>query len=292
MMMFIVILLLFLVNITMINSKKEGCHDYWHVYRLGDMVKHRASGRYHINNKIKKCNAGTIGAEYMDRTNKSDDMTILKSITQARCSAFNINNDINNFDVIIHVRVGDVMCDWKGTLRPPKISLLKDYIYEHVPSFNQRNISIIWGQPSNYLCLNETKKYITSLKDTISTYTNINILDYKYGSINADIDFCRMLNSKLFLRGHGGFSDLVTQLRKEYQRENIEIPKLAGYLYGGYWMLSDPYKEQPDGQCYHCKTCCYTQAEMAKYKDTIDSKAKRVFGEHLKYDLNNGKRVL
>ena len=126
---------------------------------------------------------------------------------------------------MLHVRLGDTVCGWNKSHKfvPKGIQTILTFLKKNIPI--DKKITIVWGNHRN-LCVQESKNYLDSLVKainkagyTIETQTNSNK--------DADIDFCTMVNSDIFIQGTGGYSHLVRRVRAKLGRNTISDKNLV-----------------------------------------------------------------
>jgi hypothetical protein len=202
-------------------------------YRLGDLFAFGLNvGEKTINEILNNhkgsiasdyilSNRNVIGAEYI-KENKELYTTCINNIQNIVLEHVNKNlnllpNDIEN-STVIHLRLGDVIAgnEWHEKIKRP---LSIDYLKKICPP-NQK-IYIIGkcffaeSSSTNYNeCIEMSNKYLHDL---------LNILNAEYfDGGDPDIDLCCGVKSKLFIQGRGFFSNLIVNIRKNLNLENIE----------------------------------------------------------------------
>lgn len=220
--------LTYLDNCSLSNKRYVG-------YRLGDMVTLKEQQvledgkEYHLKNF-----PDSIASEYMRTTNEYNRFDILSKIVKKRMTTFPITND----DVVIHLRVGDVINDNSGSiedilLHPTKNDkfIYKDYytptlnyIYNKIASFDSiHNVIIVAG---NHLNVNQAKscKYIFAIKE---------LLEIKNYSVTTrlgndpDDDFVLMCTCENLISSRGNFAYVINQVRKEFGLSYTDTKKLS-----------------------------------------------------------------
>jgi len=123
---------------------------------------------------------------------------------------------------VIHLRLGDAIAgitEYEKERRPipaNEIKLLLD-------NYNKNNNKYIIGKPFfskessiNYdECIDKSNIYLNEV---------VELLNAKHISINnsADVDLCCGIQAKLFVKGRGYFSKLISIIRKRFNRPVIE----------------------------------------------------------------------
>ena len=81
-------------------------NDSFNNYRLGDVFKywHNYSNLFRLNHHIDSF-PNSIAAEYMQKSSTNSDINTLKKIINER------NNQNITPDLVIHIRIGDIICD-------------------------------------------------------------------------------------------------------------------------------------------------------------------------------------
>ena len=202
-------------------------------YRLGDIIKFNKNipsnndngYKYHLNLK------NTLASEYLNKTDKINDYDTLINIIKKKYS-LQINDE-----VIIHLRLGDILCTKfsKFCLSPayaklPLDPLLFSKVINNLININDKKVIILGDHKNN--CIKETENYINILKKNIPNLFISN-------NSNPDLDIIRMVNAKIFIKGKGGFSDIVYNLRVKLNRKNIINKHLSYYNVCGIYFKKD-----------------------------------------------------
>ena len=207
------------------DGDKKDCSSWKSLYRLGDMIKYNGTDMFGITQEYAECHADKIGGKYAKATSKSEDYKLLSSLIQEVCPP-------RSGETVIHIRLGDVLCDKNDTKHPVSAELAAEVINNILPSSTPK--TLIYASPnSNDTCVSESNKYIETLLSNVSQAEI-------HTSANPDDDFCRMVNSEVFVAGRGGFSEIATEVRKVLGRETIQHPKLSGYVLDDIWYEKDP----------------------------------------------------
>ena len=231
---FFFIILMCLIFVLFNNNNNTNTYDnkvsnnkLWDNYRLGDIISWMPDAIYLAKNK-----KDSIGYKYIKATIK------LKQKKQN----YKVLNDIVKYDynnkICLHLRLGDVILGYKNN----KFSILKN-------PFN--NVPYAY-QPEKYKCLknilkNEKDKTIYLFyglhKDLISKYIKRYNVNYSVMYINMlkkiltddgflikdmftgnpDKDFEFMVNSKIFIKCNGGFSEKISELVKLRSNKVIDL---------------------------------------------------------------------
>ena len=196
-------------------------------YRLGDLVNgyigkhHKLYPDFHPNPNIycKKW-SGSIGCEYISKTNKNNDYKTLKKIVLKR----NENKTfLSNDSMTVHLRLGDVLtfkyylnkncineCRWVRPLdfyRKLKIPKSVNFIY------------IVCNE--SFRLKMKTHNNIVYKNEVIKILKNKNKTIFEYKGKYADDDFLFLTRSKYFVKSGGGFSKLAAIIGKELYNNTI-----------------------------------------------------------------------
>tara|TARA_Y100001958_G_C21070042_1_gene429874 strand:- start:61 stop:714 length:654 start_codon:yes stop_codon:yes gene_type:complete len=205
------------------SGNEKDCSSF---YRLGDMVKYNGTDMYGITQQYAECHSETIGGKYAKATSKREDYKLLTSLAQQFCPP------PRSGETVIHIRLGDVLCNKNDTKYPISAELTAEVLNSILPSSTPK--TLIYASPnSNDDCVSESEKYIQTVRSNVD-HAEI------HTSANPDDDFCRMVNAEVFVAGRGGFSGMAAEVRKVLGRETIQHPKLSGYVLGDQWYQKDP----------------------------------------------------
>ena len=149
-----------------------------------------------------------------------------------------VNNVIKDFNHLfskeknccIHIRLGDALNAhfWKNehhswSYAPFKEAVVYKCVEESVPKDYTINIiysSIAGGSEISHDMIKLSNQYIENLISLLKKdYQKINI----FGNSHPDIDFCRAINSDIFVHGVGGFTSLMVEHRRFRKLINIDI---------------------------------------------------------------------
>ena len=194
-------------------------------YRLGDMVKYNGTDLYGITRQYAKCHAEKIGGKYALSTSKRNDYALLASLAQEVCPPRAPDG------IVIHIRLGDVLCDKNNTKHPHSAEAVAGVINDILPASSKPKI-LMCGIHNNK-CVQESERYVETLRSKIP-HTELR------ANADPDDDFCRLVNAEVFVAGRGGFSEMAIEVRKVLGRETILHPKLSGYMDNGVWYQHDP----------------------------------------------------
>jgi hypothetical protein len=203
-------------------------------YRLGDCILwNKLMPGYATQKEM----SNTIGGQYLAATSECNDIKTLVNIMRKN----NIILDMQD-ECVVHLRLGDVMqrklpvflafLDNHAMRRPPSVRVLVDIINKTVPK-HQHKIIIHGNHTGTHkkesdVYLKKVKKYLTNASITSNP--------------NADEDFARMVNARTFIRGRGGFSDIVEKVRTYLGRPTIVNIHICGYVVWGVYFQYHPFK--------------------------------------------------
>lgn len=203
--------------------ERENCDLYSDnkMYRIGDMVSTYSrfldSGeKYHL-----KTFPNSIASEYMKKTKKFKKYNILADIVKERSN--NTDDLPNDKDLIVHLRVGDVVEDNSNNLS----QILTNYSYNFLHNYtcpirniqdkinkskeNFDKIILVAGSHKDILSPRSCK-YIDVVKKYFEN--NGHIVELRLGK-NPDDDFIFMSNAKYFIPScSGNYTFLVKKIVK------------------------------------------------------------------------------
>jgi hypothetical protein len=187
-------------------------------YRLGDLVLLNLDG-----NEILREHPNSIASKYILEKRNNNCCNNIDLITKIVMENIEQNIDLLPKNItestLIHLRLGDVVAgnfEHEKAKRPLKVDYIKSLVA------NDTNPKYVIGkcffaQPSstNYEeCIHLSNEYLQNV---------INELHAEhFNSGNADIDLYCAVKSKLFIQGKGFFSQLIVEIRKKLNLNNIE----------------------------------------------------------------------
>ena len=191
-------------------------------YRLGDLVNGLLVKK--DRRKLMSEHPDSIAAKfYKEKENnpEKETMDILKDIVLQECE-----KNIDKFPVdiedstVIHLRLGDVVAghNWhEKQKRPLSVEHLKELLK------NDKNKRYIIGKcffasPSskNFKeCINASNKYLNEVMEELHAE--------HLKTDDADLDWCVAVKSKLFVQGKGNYSNIIVNIIKKLNLENIEL---------------------------------------------------------------------
>lgn len=228
----VIMCVLLLCFVTLLHStEKRPISHPTKPYRLGDIIKYHGSDSGHrVPNDHVERYKDSIGALYIANTAQSFDIPVLTRIVARKCSS-------HRDEVVIHLRLGDVLCSDDNDKFPPSVedfaSIINSLIDTHTPKV------LLSGNHSN-TCISQSKRYLQALSRKIP---NLTISD----DAHPDDDFCRMMSASVFVAGRGGFSEMVLRARKHLNRPSIEDDRLSGYVKDSVWYRFDQYASASRG---------------------------------------------
>ena len=194
-------------------------------YRLGDIVngwlyKHKRE----IYEKYENDYPNTIAAKYISMTKnlnseeKFQNFDLLYKIIELKKN--------NKKDINLHIRLGDIvrgkynnMFIFKKNMGM-QINKYNDLCKEIKLKTKERKIYLFYG--CHRKCSDYSIEYLENIKN-IFKKNNFTIINKS--SKNPDNDFKRMCNSKLFIEGYGGFSNVISQMVKKNGGQVIHAKK-------------------------------------------------------------------
>ena len=200
------------------------------------MVKHyqleSAIGKkYHL-----KHFPNSIVAEYFSLTDKKNDNAVLADIVKRR----NRKRNLPKNTCVIHLRIGDVINNTKASIvelvslsTDSGLTEMEKYYRSYIKSFAQikKEIKTTWNNQVNNIIIvagshvdcNQTKScnYLSVIKKLLETegYT----VTMRLGG-DADEDFIFMCMAPYFIGSGGGYSKLITEVRKKLPPDNSADP--------------------------------------------------------------------
>jgi len=205
-------------------------------YRLGDMLRLG----------IESPNGGTIGDQYNEfqetlRFKNINYAALISILEREKYKGIKPSNDV----VVVHLRVGDTIelldnsvDDFlNGPLISPYVYNLEYYknILEKLPT-SIKNMVFVYGNHRPQVGFEKSTEYIKKLKSFFESK------DYNVttrSNEDADLDFVFMCNSKHFVKGGGGFGDIIADLVKikgnncyAHPRPSIVLPKGVHFFKG------------------------------------------------------------
>lgn len=219
------IILLYLIIFTSIieeHPSGNSTRDLFN-YRLGDIIQFKVFNKKILTKLVYKYYfSNTIASEYIKRTKNSQelpDYDILFNIMKEKTKEYNIPN---NNELIVHLRIGDVI-DWEykddidELLEGKKhYYYLKNYgnfdkLFKKISNMNIEKIILVGGYHTQ-----EDHSRSIEYVDKIKKYIEKNnyLVETRIDKASADEDFIYMSNSKYFLKSGGRYSDIINKMVK------------------------------------------------------------------------------
>jgi hypothetical protein len=194
------------------NIEKQLYNSNWDHYRLGDVYYQPYINAYnHVSYHIKQF-PESIAAKYLINCNgRSNDILLLSSIVSSYGSTG------NNIDLIIHIRIGDIMCDIRYKDNRTCYSAIGNYqwwelLIEYINNYNINNIVIISGSHT-FDCLGISARYLLNRKKYIENNTNNTTVQLSLGK-SPDEDLIFANKAKYFISTGGGYGKILGELVK------------------------------------------------------------------------------
>eukprot|EP01083_Nonionella_stella_P153806 494640_1 len=203
-----------------------GAYTGWFQYRLADMFKDKQFRKKPIGFRHIKLNFNTsIAYDYMTRVDDNANYTVLETIIDERTAEA---LKPSNRTLVMHWRTGDVIDN-------AKITIVNRTIDDFVSNYGTEPYQW-YVKPFKYYAkiLNDTKPYnlthitvVTGWHSKHEHTRSVQYIDTMIGLLqklnynvslrinrNPDDDLVFMCNSKYFVRGGGGFSDIIAHIVK------------------------------------------------------------------------------
>ena len=216
---FFIIILINLINKkniyeNLVNKRK------WENYRLGDITTYWTNKKYdkypyEYINSIEYKYPNSIGDKYLKKKKKLD-LQILNEIL----NEIKNKKKPNKNDIIVHLRLGDSLLDFKNN----KFTYLK---YKHktyaitLNKFektlkkldNKKKIILVYGIHNSGGIKKKkfSEIYLKKIREILKKY-NFKFSERKDN--NPDDDFYFMSNSKTFIKSGGGYSGIISKIVK------------------------------------------------------------------------------
>ena len=194
----------------------------WDKYRLGDIILNPADSFYydttHPWNILYHVNQypGSIASEYI-KLNKDGVFKNVELLNQIM-SKMDKNISIPDTTLVLHIRVGDVICDKTLHVYNPTDTYAKvgninwwENVVEYIKNNKITNVVILSGIHLKK-CINESVDYIKDRAEFLKNTTGVNI-EFRLGQPpDDDILYCK--NAKHFISTGGGFGEILKLLGK------------------------------------------------------------------------------
>jgi hypothetical protein len=195
----------------------------WNKYRIGDVFMMDPTGDYYkpgFYDSVlyhETMYPGTIAYEYMKRNKqfmKKQNLQLLKQIIMEQQNKY---NDVLENTLVLHIRVGDVLCTYKEKkVFNNKYTKKGDTVWwnsviDYIKENDITEVVIIAGTHFKE-CLEESANYILDRSKFLKSY-GLKV-SYRLGqSPDDDILFCQ--NAKHFITTGGGYGNLLDMLLKD-----------------------------------------------------------------------------
>ena len=225
------IILIFFITILINLINKKNIYENlvnkreWQNYRLGDILKGYCikNKEYKYINSIEEKYPNSIADKYLRNIQKININVVKKILNEIKNK-----KKPNKNDIIVHLRLGDSLLDFKNN----KFTYLK---YKHktyaitLNKFektlkkldNKKKIILVYGihNIKEIKKKNLSKIYLLKIRKILKKY-NFKFSERKDN--NPDDDFYFMSNSKIFVKSGGGFSRIISQLVKSKGNKVID----------------------------------------------------------------------
>ena len=211
----LILILLFLTSFISKDNVKDNFKSKiyngkkWYHYRIGDVYQYGNDPNvgdlsYHIRDF-----PGSLAAKLMEikpyiRNNKELIRKLIKEKQQI----------LNNTDMVLHVRIGDVMCLFNKTqIHYSRFgdTVWWDSIINYIKTNNINQVYIIAGSHQPH-CLEESSKYLNDIFNFLkNTVPGLNVI-FKLGA-SPDEDIIFASTAKHFKSTGGGYGKLIDQIR-------------------------------------------------------------------------------
>ena len=189
------------------NIQKLLFNGSWNEYRLGDVLQQwpNEKVKYHLTSF-----PGSIAAEYMQSTQKKNDMETLSRIVNEKST----NNTIITPDLVIHIRIGDIMCNilWRHGRECYTAygnTQWWNNLIDIIKKENIKSIGIIAG--AHYKeCLGVSARYLLNRKKFLEKKLNIPVTFYL--GKNPDEDLIFGSKTRYYISTGGGYGKLIGDL--------------------------------------------------------------------------------
>ena len=190
-------------------------------YRLGDLVL--LCLNENEENDILTEHPNSIASKYILERRNNNFSNNIDLITKIVMENMEQNLDLLPKNItestVIHLRLGDVVAgnEWHEKIkRPLEVNYIKSLVADDIsPKYVIGKCFFSKPSSTNYEeCINKSNEYLHNVINELQA-------DY-FTSVNADIDLCCGVKSKLFIQGKGFFSKLIVEIRKRLHLNSIE----------------------------------------------------------------------
>ena len=209
-------ILLFIVSkFSKFSSESLYNGKQWDNYRLGDVILMSPHDQRFYNSNYKDNilyhttkYPDSIAAEYIRNNKKHQNFELLKEILKNRK---NDNEILDNNTLVLHIRVGDVLCKKVWTDNAEQYYSKKgdlrwwNQVINYINKNNINSVIIIAGTHFKE-CLKESADYIND-RTTFLQSNGLNVSHHLGKSPDDDLIFCQ--NAKHFITTGGGYGNLI-----------------------------------------------------------------------------------
>jgi hypothetical protein len=223
------------IDSNVINISKQLYNDKWKDYRIGDV--------YHLDDKYydlkfhenilyhEKDYPGSIASEYikLNKPRKRKNFSLLKKIIN---SNNHLQLQLNENDLVLHIRVGDIMCGKYGDNIVPwsTLNTYKTYyskigndnwwneVLNYIKKKNIKRVFILAGLHTDE-CLIDSARYLENRRIFLNN-NGIEVI-YRLGQ-SPDEDLIFASKSKHFISTGGGYGELLKEVNKNINDELIK----------------------------------------------------------------------
>jgi hypothetical protein len=198
--------------------------DQWNKYRLGDVVFRDPKGKYYTDDFYdsvlyhEELYPGTIASEYIKLNKKLKTISNFSLLNDIISKKQKNKNEISKNTLILHIRVGDVMCNFKENERSTfhnKYTKKGDTLWwnsvlGYIDKNNINEIIILSGTHFN-MCIKESSDYLIDRKNFLQKNRKNLKITFRIGhSPDDDILLCK--NTKHFITTGGGYGELLKNI--------------------------------------------------------------------------------
>ena len=213
-------------NDSLKNEKPLYNGDYWESYRLGDVVLQNINSIHYkdltfydnVMYHIEKF-PNSIASKYLQKNNKNQNYDLLlEIINEVNIEHYSNNNNeilLTNSDLVLHIRIGDILCDYDKGNQSKDYSKLGDTdwwteVIDYITDSKITKVYIISGAHYDK-CMNESVDY---LQDRINFLKNNNLNVEMITDKNPDetIIFCSKASH--FITTGGQYGKLIGNIVK------------------------------------------------------------------------------
>ena len=199
----------------------EECKNDSNPYRLGDIFKFCTSKQHGINDKYISHHRGTIGHRYYELAKRDSDIDAFMIVVREKLEANPEKYKVMHDKICMHLRLGDCLLKLtSSTGHTDKFPTHPQILARILNGLGFYDINLFVGYHLAKEVISE--RYVNSLISSLKYKMQLQSKDN-----TPDDDFLYMISSKLFIKGRGGFSDLIQLVRNEMKLETKEIPGIV-----------------------------------------------------------------